>query len=265
MSEDSYPLIITYHSIADGDSPLRVPPAFFVEQMVWLKEHVNVVPLSAVVAELATGRGAFLPRSVVLTFDDGFLDFSMHAAPVLRRLALPATVFIPTGYCGRANDWPGQAKWVQPQPLMDWADIRELAAQGISFGAHGRSHCLLTEVPETVAEDEIQLSRREIEEHIGRPITHFCYPYGVWNEAVRERVAWHYEGACSTVAGVVLPGADPFALPRVDAHYLRNTTIFRSMFTRRFRAYVGGRRWIRRLRGKPEGNYSRGEKESSGR
>src|SRR5712692_9384383 len=143
MGEDSYPVILTYHSIADGDSPLRIPPAFFSEQMAWLKEHVSVVPLARVVALLAAGRGTFPPRSVVLTFDDGFLDFAEHAAPLLRRLDLPATVFLPTRYCGRVSDWPGQPRWVQPQPVMDWAKIRELAAQGISFGAHSLSHCVI--------------------------------------------------------------------------------------------------------------------------
>src|ERR1700693_798166 len=131
MSEDSHPVIVTYHSIAEGDSPLRIPPAFFSEQMVWLKEHVNVVPLGVVVEAVAAHR-SFPERAVVLTFDVGFRDFPEHAAPVLRRLELPATVFLATGYCGRANDWPGQPKWVQPQPLLDWPQIRELAAQGVS-------------------------------------------------------------------------------------------------------------------------------------
>lgn len=264
MGEDSYPVIVTYHSIADGDSPLRIPPALFAEQMKWLKEHTKVVPLGCIVNALADG-GSPPERAVVLTFDDGFRDFAEHAAPVLQELELSATVFLPTAYCGRSNDWPGQPKWVEPQPLMDWQQIRRLAAQGISFGAHARTHCVLTDVSAVQAEEEIVSSRREIQERANTPVTHFCYPYGAWNAAIRASVARHYQGACSTAAGVVMRGADPFALPRVDAHYLRKSALFRSMFTRRFRAYVSGRRWIRRLRGQPEGNYARLEKGSGGR
>jgi hypothetical protein len=51
--------------------------------------------------------------------------------------------------------------------------------------------------------------------------------------------------------------ADPFALPRVDAHYLRNPACFQSLFSRRFLGYIALRRTIRRLRGRPEGYYSR--------
>ena len=256
MDEDSYPIILTYHSIAEGDSPLRIAPALFAEQMEWLKAHAAVVPLANIVKALDSGA-TFSARAVVLTFDDGFRDFAEHAAPILRKLKIPATVFLPTAYCGRANDWPGQPKWVEPQLLMDWTQIRELAAQGISFGGHTRSHCVLTEIGAGQAEEEIEMSRRDIEERALTTVTHFCYPYGMWNAAVRSCVARNYEGACSTAAGVVAAGADPYALPRVDAHYLRKPALFRSMFTRRFRAYVAGRRWIRRLRGQPEGNYAR--------
>jgi peptidoglycan/xylan/chitin deacetylase (PgdA/CDA1 family) len=256
MSEDSYPVILTYHSIAEGDSPIRIPPALFAEQMEWLKADAAVVPLASIVKALVSGS-AFPARAVALTFDDGFRDFAERAAPILRKLELPATVFLPTDYCGRANDWPGQPGWVKPQPLMDWTEIRELAAQGISFGAHTRSHCVLTKVGSKQAEQEIRLSRRDIEERLPTTVTHFCYPYGAWNAAVRICVAQHYEGACSTAAGVVAAGADPYALPRVDVHYLRKPALFRSMFTKKFRAYVAGRRWIRWLRGQPEGNYAR--------
>ena len=256
MKEDSYPVILTYHSIAEGDSPLRIPPALFAEQMEWLKARTHVLPLGRIVKALA-GGGSLPERAVTLTFDDGFQDFAEHAAPVLRKLELPAIVFLPTAYCGRANDWPGQPKWVKPQPLMEWQQIRELADGLISFGAHSRSHCMLTEALAAQAEEEIVLSRREIQERIETPVEYFCYPYGAWNAAIRASVARHYEGACSTAAGVVEPGADPYALPRVDAHYLRKPALFRGMFTRRFRAYVTGRRWIRRLRGQPEGIYAR--------
>lgn len=256
MNENSYPVILTYHSVAEGDSPLRIPPALFAEQMEWLKAHAEVVPLGKIVRALATG-GILPERAVALTFDDGFQDFADQAAPVLRKLALPATVFLPTGYCGRENNWPGQPKWVEPQLLMDWPQICQLAAQGISFGAHTRSHCVLTEIAPAQAEQEIQCSRQEIEERVHLPVAHFCYPYGKWNAAIREKVARSYEGACSTAAGVVMPGADPYALPRVDVHYVRKSSLFKSIFTRRFRAYVTGRRWIRRLRGQPEGRYAR--------
>jgi peptidoglycan/xylan/chitin deacetylase (PgdA/CDA1 family) len=249
-------VILSYHSICAGRPPLRISPALFAEQMEWLSRNARVVPLGGMV-EALTQHESLPPRTLALTFDDGFRDFYTDAAPVLRRFGFAATVFLPTAYCGRTNRWPAQPKWVEEQPLLDWSQILELAGQGIAFGAHGVTHRDLTELPEPDAELEILGSKREIEAQVGGRAEFFCYPYGRWNAGVRELVARHYRGACATVAGVVEPGADPFALPRVDAHYVRHPSLFRALFTGRFLAYVAGRRLIRRLRGQPEGFYSR--------
>ena len=46
------------------------------------------------------------PRTVVVTFDDGYLDHLAVAAPILRKYGIPATFFLPTGYVERAeNQW----------------------------------------------------------------------------------------------------------------------------------------------------------------
>jgi peptidoglycan/xylan/chitin deacetylase (PgdA/CDA1 family) len=255
MAAADNPVILAYHSISETRSPLCISPALFAHQMEWLHRNVRVAPLAEMVEKLS----AKLPlprRTVVLTFDDGFADFAKAAAPLLLRLGLPATVFLPTAYCDGRNDWPGQPAWVAPEPLLEWNDIRALATQGISFGAHSRTHPDLTRIPVAEAEAEIAGSRRDIEESTGKVAEFFCYPYGAWNAQVRELVSRHFRGACSTAAGAVQAGADPFALPRVDAHYLRNRSLFERLFTPTLEAYVGIRRWIRRARGRPEGNYA---------
>jgi len=256
MDAALHPVILTYHSISDGRSPLEIPPALFAEQMEWLKAHARVVPLADLAGILVAGD-SFPPRTVVLTFDDGFCNFHSAAAPVLSRFGLPATVFLPTSFLGRTNTWPGQPSWVAPQPLMDWPQVRELAEQGIAFGSHSVTHPDLTTLVAAGLDQELEKSKQEIASHTGRPADFFCYPYGRWNPPVRAAAARMYRGACSTGAGVVDPNADPFALPRVDAHYVRSPAWFRRLFTRSFEAYITTRRMIRLLRGKPEGTYSR--------
>jgi len=246
-------LILTYHSVSEGRSPLQIRPGLFVEQMDWLKKNARVARLSEIVDALAQGRP--LPeRTVVLTFDDGYRDFYSHAVSALRRWGFPATVFLSTAHCGKTNAWPGQPQWVNALPLMDWKQIAELADQGISFGSHTVNHPVLTDLTAAEIEREIGQSKGEIEARTKRPADYFCYPYGRWNSAVRDIVRAHHRGACSTAARVLGPDADPYALPRVDAHYLRPATCFQSLFTRRFRVYLATRRLARRLRGQPEGS-----------
>lgn len=256
MGASHNPVILTYHSISRGDSPLKISPELFAEQMAWLRDNARVVSLGEIVCALATHR-PLSERAVVLTFDDGFQDFHTSAAPLLHRWGLPATVFLPTGYCGKTNAWPGQPGWVEQEPLLTWEHVAELARQGFSFGAHSVNHPALTRLPATEAQQEITQCKAQIEEQVGQPVEFFCYPYGRWNPVVRNKVSLHYKGACATIARAVDPSSDPFALPRVDVHYLRHTRLFRMLFTGRFLAYLAMRRLIRRARGEPEGgSYS---------
>jgi peptidoglycan/xylan/chitin deacetylase (PgdA/CDA1 family) len=256
MDAAQFPVILTYHSISEGNSPLKVSPSLFTEQMEWLKANVRVVPLGEVVAALA-GRRPLPERTVVLTFDDGFRDFYTTAVPVLRRLRLPATVFLPSGYCGKSNDWPSQPCWVKREALLDWKQVTELVQDGFKIGAHGINHSDLTTLSLEEAEQEISGSRAQIEEHTSCSVEFFAYPYGRWTPMLRALVLGNFRAACATAAGIVEPDADPFALPRADAHYIRHPASLRMLFTTKFAAYIAARRWIRRVRRQPEGFYAR--------
>lgn len=256
MDAAEYPVILNYHSISEGDSPLKVSPNLFAEQMEWLRDNVRVAHLGEVVAALA-GRRPLPERAVVLTFDDGFRDFYSSAAPVLRRLRLPATVFLPSGYCGKSNQWPSQPAWVDKEALLDWKQVTELVQEGFKIGAHGINHTDLTMVSLEEADQEISGSKAQIEEHTACQVEFFAYPYGRWSPMVRALVLGNFRGACATAAGIVEPDADPFALPRADAHYVRHPASFRMLFTTKFAAYIAARRMIRRMRRQPEGFYAR--------
>lgn len=256
MGDTSQAVILTYHSVSKGHSPLKISPALFADQMEWLSRNTSVLPLPDLVEALE--RGAPLPqRSVALTFDDGFMDFYVEAAPILRKFRLHGTIFLPTSYCERTNAWPGQPKWVEEQPLLTWRQIRELADQGFGFGSHSATHAALTDLDATDLESELITSRREIETRINRPVEYFAYPYGRWDSCVHEAARRQYRGACSTAAYFLTPGADLFALPRIDVYYLQYGPCFRSLFAARLQAYLALRRSIRRLRGKSEGGAKR--------
>lgn len=73
---------------------------------------------------------------------------------------------------------------------LRWDEIRELADAGIEFGAHTRTHPVLPNVADADAmREEIAGSAARIEEELGRPVTHFCYPNGDWNDLTESVVA----------------------------------------------------------------------------
>lgn len=95
--------VLYFHSVPDDrvvpwiDPRNVIPPALFEAQMRFLATHRRVVSLQALVGGLER-NGELAAGTVVLTFDDGYLDNLTTAAPILAQLGLPATFFLATGY-----------------------------------------------------------------------------------------------------------------------------------------------------------------------
>ncbi len=158
-------------------------------------------------------------QEVWLTFDDGFRDVHEHALPVLQRQGGRGIVFLLSDLLGRTNDWQQRAGDCV-EPLMDAGQVRDWLAAGQDIGSHTRTHPRLTQIPLAVARDEIVGSKKTLEDRFGRPIRHFCYPYGDWNNQVRDLVREAgYQTACTTESGVNTGATDPFALRRITARY----------------------------------------------
>lgn len=208
--------VLTFHSIDGSGSPVSTSPEAFERLIAYLgRRGYKGLSLQAAVSCLREGK---LPEDgLVITFDDGYLNNLTHAAPVLARHGFTATVFVATGYCGKTNAWPDQNSSIPELPMMTWDQLREIRSWGIDLGAHTHTHPRLTRVEIPEAEAEMLRSKREIEDHIGEPVTLFAYPYGDMNSAVRVCVSRHFDGAMGTRPGRLRPGIDLHALERINA------------------------------------------------
>lgn len=73
-------------------------------------------------------------------------------------------------------------------PTLRWSDIADMRKAGIAIGSHTKNHVSLPmESPEGIA-DELEGSRRRLEERLGEPIRHFAYPGGQFTPAVVDAV-----------------------------------------------------------------------------
>ncbi len=134
---------------------------------------------------------------------------------------LTATVFCVAGRLGRSSDWPTRRADGFVSELATRAEVAELARLGLEVGSHGYEHAPL--VGSSVdLQRELVDSQRILEEVTGGPVRTFAFPYGALpSRAARRLVEETYDAACTTVLGWVGPGADLYALPRVEAHYVR--------------------------------------------
>ena len=91
--------VLAYHRVLPTHDALRPgdpAAAEFEQRMRWVKANFDVLPLLEAVRALREDR---LPRrALCITFDDGYADNYTVALPILRRLGLPATFFVATGF-----------------------------------------------------------------------------------------------------------------------------------------------------------------------
>jgi peptidoglycan/xylan/chitin deacetylase (PgdA/CDA1 family) len=98
-------------------------------------------------------------------------------------------------------------------------DLRRLAASDtVTIGAHTVDHVRLRDRPAGEQQDTISGSKAELERSIGRPVSHFAYPFGRRDDfddrsvdAVRSAA---FDTACTTIPGTARSSADPYRLPR---------------------------------------------------
>ncbi|MBV8573187.1 MAG: polysaccharide deacetylase family protein [Acidobacteriaceae bacterium] len=95
-------IILCYHGVSLQDEHEWRPDLYISEERLaarlrCLQEaKVTVLPFSEAITRLKAGT--LPPKSATITFDDGFHDFSMRAAPVLNQFGYPATVYLTTHY-----------------------------------------------------------------------------------------------------------------------------------------------------------------------
>jgi peptidoglycan/xylan/chitin deacetylase (PgdA/CDA1 family) len=291
-------LVLLYHRVnpagygAPDYSPvgMSVTPEEFDSQMRFIRERYDVVRLSRIV-EAVRREDAFAPNLCAVTFDDGWEDVYRFAFPILRAQAIPATVFLTSGYIGgtgwaweergryllalihqRRNsgglareasvvraellahdlgdlldrsdaelpgwllargralkqlDAAGRDALMQtleriaapdaPRPFMTWDEVRAMAAHGIDVGNHTATHAALPELSDDDLHGELHGADADIQAAVGRRPVDVAYPYGKFDERVKRRVQQlGATSACTTHLGLVEPGADPFALNRVN-------------------------------------------------
>jgi peptidoglycan/xylan/chitin deacetylase (PgdA/CDA1 family) len=192
-----------------------VTPELFAAHMSHLAEHgYRSVTVRELVERAFERREPLEPRTVAITFDDGFADFYSAAWPELLRHRLTATIFIATGYVGRASAWLA-SMGEGGRPMLTWPQIEEISAAGIECGAHGHHHLQLDTVPAARARSDIQTSKALLEEAAG-PVTSFAYPHGYYTRRVqRLLVDAGFTAACAVKDAVSTTDDDRFALARV--------------------------------------------------
>ena len=186
MSRDGA-LIVTYHAIEEGSSPLCIEPSLFRRHLDCLAE---LGATTVTVAELAAWlqAGKLPPLAVAITFDDGCASAVRVAAPLLAERGQKATFFCVAGHMGGANDWPTQTTGIPRLELAAADELAELSALGFEIGAHGMDHTPLRGLSDADLDRQIREPRAKLEDAISTDVRCLAYPYGAMPDAAAAQV-----------------------------------------------------------------------------
>jgi peptidoglycan/xylan/chitin deacetylase (PgdA/CDA1 family) len=209
--------ILMYHAIGDAHEAYTVSETDFVAHLDWLKSAgFNTVSLGQLV-DSEEGKSKLPDHPVVLTFDDGFEDAYRVAFPRLRERGQVAAFFVVTRFTGtdestRRVEGKGTPK---ERRFLIWSEVREMAAEGMEIGSHSLWHRRLPDLAADQIRSDVQQSRQELEENLGRRVDFFAYPFNSERKQVRRIV--EASGYRAAVSGARSTG-DRFELPRIGVH-----------------------------------------------
>ena len=209
-----------YHRIAEPSSPLDAPYCLRPEHFEKQIQHLSRAGFYSISLDewgrACELRRPFPGRAVIITFDDGCLDFATKAWPILRRYGFSACVFVVTAAVGKESNWdpPGFPR----VPLLSWSDIDVLHKEGVRFGSHTLTHAALDASSQRETVRQLTLSRIQLEDRLREAVTAVAFPFGAENGACRHLAGGAgYSYGLTTRSGRAPLHGDLLSLPRITA------------------------------------------------
>lgn len=222
LFSSEYANVLMFHRVNSYDfDGLTTPTHVFEETMREISTNYKAISLSELIGKIKN-KEKIESKSVVVTFDDGYKDNFVSAAPILLKCGIPASFFVTSGYINSQRVFPWDREQDSKLPLMSWDDVRSLSRMGFDIGSHTVNHVNLGKVSAQEAREELYGSKARIENEIGKPVSTFAYPFGR-KDCIRKDVVnivkeIGYDCCCSGYGGKVKTDSDIYNLNRIPMY-----------------------------------------------
>ena len=198
-AEEGSVIVLLFHQFKPAG--VAIPSKFqwtmnqdvFASEMKYIHDNgYNVISMDQLL-KFIKHEGTVPPRAVCITIDDGYKSAIVYAAPILKQYGYPWTFFI----------YPEFITVAEGSGAASWNDLLELQKEGVDIECHSMTHPILKShkqrikgvwhdlSPEEYAawlNNETAGAKAILEQHMGKPITCFAYPYGEYNTQVEQAV-----------------------------------------------------------------------------
>jgi peptidoglycan/xylan/chitin deacetylase (PgdA/CDA1 family) len=188
--------VLLYHSVsADATGLMQrytLSPGKFRQHVAWIVQNgLDTITVSDYAMALR-GEKPWPRRPLVITFDDGYADFLVEAAPVLAEHGLVSTLYVTTRPIGRTRRGT-----MAGRVMLTWSELAELPALGVEIGGHSHDHAQLDLLPWDRVVQQVRTCKQALEDRLQFRVTSFAYPHGYNGATTRRAVrSAGYTSAC---------------------------------------------------------------------
>lgn len=212
----SVPVLMYHRVTGDSEYEFDIPFGAFERQIAFITKNYDVISLSDA---LRGRKNVTIAKSAcVLTFDDAYEDFYLKVFPLVKDLALPVTLYVPTGFIDDPRNTPVSSvqsgyEYLKP---CSWDMLREMQSCSlISLAAHSHTHREFPLLGLEEISNEILESKIRFEAELGMIPQHFAYPRGAWNEVIESHISDNYESVSIVGGGAWDRELNPERLARI--------------------------------------------------
>lgn len=208
---------LVYHIINRTISDkIAISEEAFEAQLRYLhKEGYTTLSLAQAI-DILDGKTQPQPRSVLLTFDDGYVDNLYVALPRLRVYGMTATLFVISAFIGQTNRWNPKAGYDVNH--LTWDELRQWIKGGGDIGGHTHTHLCMTRLNAQEMHTAVFVNKHLLEEQLHMKLRAFSYPYGAYNPLAQEVVSEYYDLAFAVDAGSWDAKASRYAINRLTVN-----------------------------------------------
>lgn len=207
--------ILLYHYVEyvqdKGDTirqSLNITPYTLISQIETLKQAGYTFITPSELTNALYEKSKLPQKVIILSFDDGYMDFYTDVFPILEKEQVKAVAYIVPDFLNRPN-------------FMFTFQLQEVAKSSlVEIGAHTMDHVWLKGVSKETASYQIKQSRIELQKLTDTPINSFAYPYGAFDQQAAQFVRdAGFTNAMSTVPGIVNTKDTQYFLYRLRPGY----------------------------------------------
>lgn len=206
--------VLYYHSVNESaDNEVTISPKMLKTELKYIHDQGYITLTINELKAYILNDSPIPDKSILITFDDGYMDNYYSAFPILKEFNMVATIFCITSELDGSYYLSEEA-------------IREMSAYGIDIESHTLTHPHLNKMNYDKQLEELVKSKKTLEEITGKEINSIAYPFGDFNaDSVKAAKEAGYTLGFTTKLGLSDRSDNPLTLDRIyiSSKYDMNT------------------------------------------